>query len=50
MTTPIPQPPALPLLGNVTSIDPANAMHSLGLLFDKYGKQSALNYSSTLTA
>ena len=38
MTTPIPQPPGVPLLGNVFDIDPNNTWGSLKTLAEKYGK------------
>ena len=37
MAVPVPQPPGLPLLGNVGDIDPRNAMLSLRHLSEKYG-------------
>ncbi|KAK4225309.1 cytochrome P450 [Podospora fimiseda] len=38
MTSPIPQPPGLPLLGNVKDVDPSNTWWSLKTLADKYGE------------
>lgn len=38
MSTPIPQPPGVPLLGNVFNIDPKNTWWSLKTLAEKYGK------------
>lgn len=35
--TPIPQPPGVPLLGNVYNIDPELPLQSLELLADNYG-------------
>lgn len=40
MSMPIPQPPALPILGNVRDIDPGNAAVSLIHLAEKYGALS----------
>jgi hypothetical protein len=37
MSTPIPSPPGIPLLGNVFDVDPNNANQSLTHLADKYG-------------
>ncbi|KIX00596.1 uncharacterized protein Z518_09661 [Rhinocladiella mackenziei CBS 650.93] len=37
MSTPIPQPPAIPILGNITDIDPNNSIQSLSHLAEKYG-------------
>ena len=37
MTTPIPSPPGLPLLGNTFDIDPQNQSASLAHLADIYG-------------
>lgn len=37
MSTPIPQPPTFPILGNVWDIDPKNGMQSLSHLAEKYG-------------
>ncbi|RMZ87908.1 hypothetical protein DV736_g4861, partial [Chaetothyriales sp. CBS 134916] len=38
MSVPVPQPPALPLLGNVRDVDPDNAIASLVHLSNKYGE------------
>ncbi|KAL8771516.1 MAG: hypothetical protein Q9203_002774 [Teloschistes exilis] len=38
MTTPIPQPPGIPLLGNLTDVDPSNTWVSLQKLWEKYGE------------
>jgi hypothetical protein len=40
MSLPIPQPPAYPLLGNITDVDPQNVTASLMHLADKYGEFS----------
>lgn len=37
MTTPIPQPPPLPFLGNIKDIDPSDPQGSFGRLTDTYG-------------
>lgn len=37
--TPIPQPPGVPLLGNVYDIDPELPLQSLELLADNYGRK-----------
>lgn len=37
MTTPIPQPPGIPLLGNIFNVDPSNTWTSLQKLWEKYG-------------
>lgn len=37
MSVPIPQPWALPFLGNVTDIDPRNSIESLKYMAKKYG-------------
>lgn len=34
---PIPGPPGLPLVGNLTDLDPVDGIGSLGRLADKYG-------------
>ena len=39
MTTPIPQPPGIPLLGNIFDINPSNTWASLKILAEKYGEQ-----------
>ncbi|KAK4141465.1 cytochrome P450 [Dichotomopilus funicola] len=38
MSTPIPQPPGVPLLGNIFDVDPANTWWSLKTLAEKYGE------------
>ncbi|KAI1125399.1 cytochrome P450 [Nemania abortiva] len=38
MSQPIPQPPGLPLLGNVKDVDPSNTWLSLKKLAEKYGE------------
>ncbi|KFA71621.1 hypothetical protein S40288_03645 [Stachybotrys chartarum IBT 40288] len=38
MTTPIPQPPGLPVLGNIFDIKPSNTWWSLKTLAEKYGE------------
>lgn len=38
MTTPIPQPPGIPLLGNIFDINPSNTWASLKILAEKYGE------------
>ncbi|KAK2058672.1 cytochrome P450 [Colletotrichum caudatum] len=38
MPTPIPQPPGIPLLGNIFDIDPKNTWSSLKKLSEKYGE------------
>ncbi|CEL62380.1 NADPH-ferrihemoprotein reductase [Rhizoctonia solani AG-1 IB] len=43
MTTPIPQPPAIPFFGNVTEIDAELPSRSLTLLARQYGEIFALN-------
>ncbi|KAJ1303515.1 hypothetical protein OPQ81_011700 [Rhizoctonia solani] len=43
MTTPIPQPPAIPFLGNVTDIDTELPSKSFTLLAKQYGEIYALN-------
>jgi len=40
MTTPIPKPPGVPLLGNIFDVNPANTWWSLKTLADKYGQSS----------
>lgn len=42
MTTPIPSPPGLPLLGNVFDVDPQNQSESLSHLADIYGMPHSL--------
>ena len=43
MTTPIPQPPSIPFLGNVTAIDKELPIRSFQLLANKYGEIYQLN-------
>ena len=38
MSQPIPQPPGLPLLGNIKDVDPSNTWWSLKTLSEKYGE------------
>ncbi|KAI0008327.1 bifunctional P-450:NADPH-P450 reductase [Xylariaceae sp. FL0662B] len=38
MSSPIPQPPGLPLLGNIFDVDPNNTWESLRKLAEKYGE------------
>lgn len=38
MTTQIPQPPGVPLLGNIFDVDPSNTWTSLQKLWEKYGE------------
>ncbi|CCF36025.1 cytochrome P450 [Colletotrichum higginsianum] len=38
MSTPIPQPPGVPLLGNIFDVDPKNTWSSLKKLSEKYGE------------
>lgn len=38
MTTPIPQPPGVPFLGNIKDVDPGNTWWSLKTLAEKYGQ------------
>lgn len=38
MTTPIPQPPGLPIVGNINSIDPKDSLNSINQLADQYGE------------
>ncbi|GIZ44509.1 hypothetical protein CKM354_000770600 [Cercospora kikuchii] len=38
MTSKIPQPPSLPIVGNLFEIDPVNGTQSVGRLADKYGE------------
>ncbi|KAK4164755.1 bifunctional P-450:NADPH-P450 reductase [Cladorrhinum sp. PSN259] len=38
MSTPIPQPPGVPLLGNIKDVDPSNTWWSLKTLAEKYGE------------
>ena len=46
MTTPIPSPPALPLLGHVTQIDKEVPLRTFELLADQYGEIYQLNLIS----
>ncbi|KAL8692938.1 MAG: hypothetical protein Q9218_002140 [Villophora microphyllina] len=41
MTTPIPQPPGIPLVGNIFDVDPSNTWVSLQKLWEKYGENPA---------
>lgn len=49
MTTPIPRPPGVPLLGNIFDVNPNNTWASLKKLAEKYGKQTSYadRYSPT---
>jgi len=47
MSVPIPQPPALPFIGNVMDIDPQNGLLSLAHLSDKYGEIFKLSFFGT---
>ncbi|EXJ56269.1 uncharacterized protein A1O5_12725 [Cladophialophora psammophila CBS 110553] len=47
MSTPIPSPPGIPILGNVLDIDPNNGNQSLRHLADKYGPIFKLNLFGT---
>lgn len=38
---PIPQPPGVPLLGNIFNVDPNNTWGSLNALAEKHGKGTA---------
>ncbi|KAI6081230.1 bifunctional P-450:NADPH-P450 reductase [Hypoxylon rubiginosum] len=38
MSTPIPQPPGVPLIGNIFDVDPSNTWKSLRELSEKYGE------------
>jgi hypothetical protein len=38
MPSPIPQPPGIPLLGNIFDVDPNNTWVSLKKLAEKYGE------------
>ena len=42
MTTPIPQPPGLPLVGNLRDLDPQKPTESLGRLAKEYGEPSSI--------
>ncbi len=48
MTTPIPSPPSLPLLGHVTQIEKEVPQRSFELLADQYGEIYQLNMISKL--
>ena len=37
MTTPVPSPPGLPLIGNTFDVDPQNQLRSINHLADIYG-------------
>lgn len=39
MSTPIPHPPGIPLLGNIFDVDPNNTWWSLKALAEKYGEE-----------
>lgn len=43
MSTPVPQPPTVPLIGNLLDIDPQNGILSLMHLHEKYGPIMKLN-------
>lgn len=43
MTTPVPQPPGYPIVGNITDVDPKNALNSINNLADQYGEIFKLN-------
>ncbi|KAF9263923.1 bifunctional P-450/NADPH-P450 reductase [Marasmius fiardii PR-910] len=43
MTTPIPQPPAIPFVGNITSVDREVPINGFGLLAKQYGEIYQLN-------
>lgn len=38
MATKIPKPPGVPLLGNISDVDPSNTWVSLQELWEKYGE------------
>jgi len=40
MLTPIPQPPGVPVLGNIFDVNPSNTWASLKVLAEKYGTSS----------
>lgn len=42
MSQPIPGPPGLPILGNISDIDPADSVNSLGRLADTYGMNPSI--------
>ncbi len=43
MSSPIPQPPGVPLLGNIFDVDPNNTWWSLKTLAEKYGEWAILD-------
>ncbi|KAK5995326.1 hypothetical protein PT974_03730 [Cladobotryum mycophilum] len=43
MTTPIPQPPGVPILGNIFDVNPANTWESLRQLAEKHGEIFQIN-------
>lgn len=43
MTTPIPHPPAIPFLGNISTIDKELPLRSFELLAETYGELYQLN-------
>lgn len=47
-TEPIPQPPGLPLLGNINDINPEFPLGSMINMADKYGVCSTQSYSTVL--
>lgn len=47
MTTTIPQPPGIPLLGNIFDIDPSNTWVSLQNLWEKYGSYDRIRFASS---
>ena len=49
MTETIPGPPGLPIVGNLTDIDPADTVNSLARLADTYGMPLTSKYSILLT-
>ena len=46
MTTPIPSPPQLPFLGNITALDRELPIRSFELLADQYGELYRLDLLS----
>lgn len=46
MTTPIPSPPSLPFLGNLTALEKEVPQRSFELLADQYGEIYKLNLVS----
>lgn len=42
MTTKIPKPPGVPLLGNISDVDPSNTWVSLQKLWEKYGETRSM--------